>query len=148
MATVLEDYQEKKKEYLEQIAKGSFQRDDIFRFQETNYRIEVLECFQFFCRTAPITTDEHEMAYHYGMVCIYIDVLVKERRYGKKADDELRIKRDTAFNTLMAVYEKCKEIFRNYQVESENYYRECISRFCSCILPVWLQYRDTYISLA
>lgn len=146
--TILEEYQQKKQEYMDQIAEGRFQRDDSYRFQEMNYRIEVLECFQFFCRTAPVTMDEQEMAYHYGMVCVYIDVLIKERRFGKKADEELKIKRETALNTLMAVYEKCKEMFKNYQVESENYYRECISKFCSCLLPVWLQFRDTYISLA
>ena len=88
MATILDQYLEKQNTIRSQIAENSLPPEDLLIMQELNYRICVLETFQSFCKSAPITLDTKVMGYHFQMVDAYVRFTLNERRFGLKADAE------------------------------------------------------------
>ena len=84
MATVLESCKTKRDTYVSQITEGCLPLDELLFVQELNYRISVLETFQNFCKTAPVTTDTRVMSFHYQLVGAYTRFLMNERKFGLK----------------------------------------------------------------
>lgn len=147
MATILDQYLEKQNTIRSQIAENSLPPDDLLIMQELNYRICVLETFQSFCKSAPVTTDPRVMGYHFQMVDVYVRCILKERRFGLKADEEGQKRRETAFSSFERVVQDGKKRFSSYKIGTEEQYKTSISQYIHTILPVWIQYRNTYINL-
>lgn len=147
MATILEQYQQKRESYRSQIAADSFPPDELMNLQEMNYRICVLETFQSMLRVIPITTDLQVIAKHFQIIYFYMELLLKERKFGPKMDETQKQRRDTALASLEAVVRDGKERFMSFTAPSVNSYKQSIGRYCDTVLPMWMQYRETYIRL-
>ena len=86
MATILQQYREKQQSFCSQINSGNLPLEKVIEMQEVNYRICVLETFESFCKTAPITTDNKAMGYHYQLVDAYVRFVLNERKFGARTD--------------------------------------------------------------
>lgn len=147
MATVLEQYLEKQNIIRSQIAENSLPLDELIKMQEINYRICVIETFQSFCKSAPITTDINVLGYHFQMVDAYIRFILKERRFGPKTDADGAKKRETALISFEQVVQDGKKRFTSFTVTTSEQYKKIIRSYINTILPVWVQYRETYINI-
>lgn len=147
MATVLEQYLEKQNIIRSQIAENSLPLDELLKMQEINYRICVIETFQSFCKSAPITTDINVLGYHFQMVDAYIRFILKERRFGPKTDADGVKKRETALTSFEQIVQDGKKRFTSFTVTTSEQYKKTIRSYVNTILPVWVQYRDTYINI-
>lgn len=147
MATVLEQYLEQQNIIRSQIAENSLPLDELLKMQEINYRICVIETFQSFCKSAPITTDINVLGYHFQMVDAYIRFILKERRFGPKTDADGAKKRETALISFEQVVQDGKKRFTSFTVTTSEQYKKTIRSYVNTILPVWVQYRDTYINI-
>lgn len=147
MATILEQYFAKKQELCSQIKAESLPMDSLTIFQELNYRICVLETLKAFCVTAPVTMDTKVMGYHYQVVDAYIKFLGAERKFGPKADEAGQKKRETAAAALERVVQDGRKRFASFNANSQDQYKNCIGSLINTVLPVWLQYRNTYINI-
>lgn len=147
MATVLEQYLEKQNIIRSQIAENSLPLDELLKMQELNYRICVLETFQSFYKSAPITTDTRVMGYHFQLVDAYIRFILNERRFGSKADADGQKKRETALISFEQVVQDGKKRFTSFTATTKEQYKKAISTYINTILPVWMQYRDAYINI-
>ena len=96
MATILQQYREKQQSFCSQINSGNLPLEKVIEMQEVNYRICVLETFESFCKTAPITTDSKAMGYHYQLVDAYVRFVLNERKFGARTDTDGAKKRETA----------------------------------------------------
>lgn len=147
MATILEQYQQKSEDYRSQIAADSFPPDELLALQEMNYRICVLETFQSMLRVIPMTTDLRLIANHFQVISCYMELLLKERKFGPKMDETQKQKRDTALASLENVVRDGKKRFMSFTAPNPDSYKKCIANYCNTVLPMWMQYRETYISL-
>lgn len=147
MATLLDQYLQKQADFNSQMAENSFPPDDVIIMQELNYRICVLETFRAFVKTAPLTTDIKVLGYHYQLVSAYAKFLLTERKFGPKTDDAGQKKRETAYVSLERVVEDGKRQFSSFKANSQDQYKKTISGMINTILPVWTQYRNTYIEI-
>lgn len=86
MATILDQYRERQEEIRSKIAENSLLPEELLIMQELNYRICVLETFQSFCKSAPVTMDVKVMGYHFQLVDAYVRFVQNERRFGLKTD--------------------------------------------------------------
>ena len=147
MVTILEQYQKKSDDYRSQIAADSFPPDELLALQEMNYRICVLDTFQSMLRVTPITTDIQVIANHFQVISCYVELHLKERKFGPKMDETQKQKRDTALASLESVVRDGKKRFMSFTAPNPDSYKKCIGKYCSAVLPMWMQYRETYISL-
>lgn len=147
MATLLEQYRERQNVFRSQIAENSLPLEDLLVIQELNYRICVLETFQSFCKSAPITMDAKVMSYHFQMVGAYVRFILNERKFGLKADAEGQKRRETAEESLERVVQDGRKRLASFSAGNQNQYKNTISIFCNTILPVWIQYRNTYVNI-
>ncbi len=147
MATVLDSYKTKRDTYRSQITEGCLPLDELLFVQELNYRILVLETFQNFCKTAPVTTDTNVMSYHYQLVDAYMRFLLNERKFGLKTDESGQKRRETAYSALQRVIQDARKRFSSFVPGTQDQYKKCIIQLVNTILPVWLQYRNTYIEI-
>lgn len=147
MATVLEQYRERQKVIREQLAAGSLPPDDILVMQEINYRICVLESFEGFCKSAPVTLDTKAMGFHFQIVDAYVRFTLNERKFGPKADADGQKKRETAYHSFEQVAMDGRKRFSSFKATTQEQYKNCINNYIRTILPVWMQYRNTYINL-
>lgn len=147
MATWLNEYQKRKSTMTEQLHNGTLKPGQIIQYQELSYRIEVLETCQAFCKTAPITVEIPTMAEHYKLVDAYIQCLEKERRLGQPADEKQKAKRATASEALSKVILDCRKRFSSFTPNGPEHYRKDIHTMVNTILPVWLQFRNTYTQI-
>lgn len=147
MATILNQYREKQSVICSQISENSLPPEDLLFMQELNYRICVLETFQAFCKAAPITLDTHVMGYHFQLVDAYIGFILAERKFGPKTDEEGKKKRETARISLTNVAQDGKKRFASFSANTQEQYKTCITQYINTILPVWMQYRNTYINI-
>lgn len=147
MATALETYRQRKNELLAQIAEQKTRPNTMLFLQEVNYRICVLETFQSFLKTAPITTDVKQMLYHYQMMDAYVRFIESERRFGAATDAEGKKKRETAAATLSSVAQDNRKRFSSFHANAPEEYKGAIGKFINTVLPVWVQLRDTYITI-
>lgn len=147
MATILDQYREKQNNIRAQIAANSLPPEELLIMQELNYRICVLETFQSFCKSAPITTDTRVMGYHFQLVDAYVRFVLNERKFGPKADAEGQKKRETAYNSFDRVVQDGRKRFSSFKAGNQEQYKSTISTYVNTILPVWMQYRNTYINI-
>lgn len=147
MATALETYRQKQTEQLAQIAEQKTQPNTMLVLQEVNYRICVLETFQAFLKTAPITTDMKQMVYHYQMLDAYVRFIESERKFGAATDAEGKKKRETATTTLGRVTQDIRKRFSSFHATSPEQYKSEIGTLINTVLPVWIQLRNTYINI-
>lgn len=147
MATLLDQYRERQNKFRSQIAENSLPLEDLLVMQELNYRICVLETFQSFCKSAPITMDAKVMSYHFQMVDAYVRFILNERKFGLKADAEGQKRRETARESLERVVQDGRKRFISFSAGTQEQYKKCISNFSNTILPVWMQYRNTYVNI-
>lgn len=147
MATILDQYREKQNVIRSQIAENSLPLEELLRMQELNYRICVLETFQAFCKSAPVTLDTKVMGYHFQMVDAYVRYVISERRFGPKTDADGQKKRETALVSFERVVQDGKKRFSSFTAGTQEQYKTTISSYINTILPVWMQYRNTYINL-
>lgn len=148
MATVLEQYREKQKQVLQKAEERNLPLQELLAMQELNYRVCVLETFQAFCRSAPITTEVRALGYHFQMVEAYVGFVLAERRFGPKTDPEGQKRRETALSSLERVAQDGRRRFTSFAAQSQEQYKAAVSQYIKTILPVWLQYRETYITIS
>lgn len=147
MATILEQYREKQSNIRTQIAANSLPLEELLVMQELSYRICVLETFQSFCKSAPVTMDTKAMGYHFQLVDAYVRFVLSERKFGTRADAEGQKKRETAYNSFERVVVDGRKRFSSFKAGNQEQYKNTISTYVNTILPVWMQYRNTYINI-
>lgn len=147
MASVLNQYRERQAAAREQMAADKLSTKHLLAVQELNYRICILETFQSLCMGAPLTLDTREMGCHFQMLDAYMRFVLTERKFGPKTDEEGQKKRQTAHSSLERVVMDGKRRFTSFTAASQEQYRASVSGYVNTVLPVWLQYRDTYIQL-
>ena len=87
MATVLEQYRLRQSAWNAQSAAGKLPVDTLLPMLELNYRVDVIDTFQIICKTAPVSNDGKTLAFHYQLVDAYIQLLLRERKFGSRADE-------------------------------------------------------------
>ena len=102
-----------------------------------------------FAKTAPQSVDAKILVSHYQMVDAFIQNIASERRYGINASEEVKKQRDTAHNNLHRVIQDYRTRFGSFTPGGDTgCYRKAISNIIQTILPVWIQYRQTYIEIS
>ena len=147
MAFLIDKYYEKREAFRSQVAENSLPPDDLILVQELEYRISVLETFQTFCKAAPLSTDTNVLVNHYQLFNHCICNLLTERKFGKKTDENGKKKRETAFESFDKVIKDNQKRFSSFSAQTQNQYKTSISNYINTVLPVWVQYRDTYVKL-
>lgn len=145
--TTLEKYREKLEELRRKIGPEGLSHQEYMAFQELSYRISVLETFQAYCKSAPVTMDTRTMGFHYLMVESYVRCVLVERRFGLKTDEEGQKKRETAMVSFKRVALDGLRRFSSYKAQTPEQYRADINRYINTILPVWMQFRNTYVNI-
>ncbi len=87
------------------------------------------------------------MSHHYALVSAYLRTLSKDRQLGNKADEELKNKRETANEALVRVTDDGCKRFTSFNAETEDTYKKQLSEFVGNVLTIWVQYRNTYVSI-
>lgn len=147
MATILDNYRNLQNNYRSQIAANSLPLEDNLKMQEVNYRICVLETFEALSKSAPITTDPKVMGYHYQLVDGYVKFVLTERKFGPRTDTEGMKKRETAAASFEKVVQDGRKRFSSFKPTSQDQYKATIGNYILTLLPVWMQYRNTYINV-
>ncbi len=147
MATMLEQYRHCQGVFKEQLAVGCLPPEDILLMQELSYRICVLESFEVLCKSAPVTMDTGAMGYHYQLASAYISLILNERKFGHKVDEAGAKKREAAHQVLEQVVLDGRKRFSSFKATSQDQYKNNINNYILTVLPVWIQYRNTYINL-
>ncbi len=106
-----------------------------------------METFQTFCKAAPLTADTKVLVNHYQLVNLSICNLLTERKFGTKTDDNGKKKRETAALSLDKVVKDNQKRFASFAAQTQNQYKTSITNYINAVLPVWVQYRDTYVKL-
>ena len=144
MASILTQYQNRQSVIREQIAENSLPLDDLIGVQELNYRIGVLETFQSLAKTAPISTDTKVLGRHYQIVDVCIRYLLSDHKFGTATDEDGKKKRETAYKALEDII---RDNRKRFSAETQDHYKRCITNCVNTVLPMWLQFRDTYIKI-
>ena len=147
MATVLETYQEQMRKYKAQIEADGLPPDEMMSFQEMNYRICVLDTIRCMLRVCPVTTDMQVIAEHFKLVSCYMSSLLKEHKILPSPDEARKNQVATAHSSLEHVIQDGNNFFMSFTAPNPYCYRESISKYCFTVLPIWVQYRQTFISL-
>lgn len=147
MANILEQYIAKQKELNSQIQSSNLSPSALADYQELVYRIGVLEAFKAFSRTAPVTLDTKAMGRHFQIADSNIRALLTERQIGPRPDEEGKKKRETAHTALKRVVEDGHKRFGNFKASTQEEYKKCIGNLINTVLPVWIQYRNTYVNI-
>lgn len=148
MATILQQYRDMQSNLKERMSSDQFTIDQILVLQELSYRISVIETFEIYCKTAPVTSNLTEMAIHYQLVDAHIQYTMTERRFGFKANDEVRKQRETVISTFENIVQDGRKRFSSFSNGAPDQYKNDINSYIRVILPVWLQYRNCYINIA
>lgn len=147
MATVLEKYNEQRRRMSEQIAAGQLPPENMLQYLEILYRIDVLETFMAFGKTAPVTMDQRILVYHYQMLDAFIICLLQERRFGQPGDERVKSQRECAHSNLDNVVNTTRKQFSSFNPAAQDTYRIAVQNMINTILPAWMSYRNTYIAL-
>ena len=147
MATLLEKYTDLRTGLVEKVMNGVLPLDKVLVYQEILYRIDVLESCQLFVKKAPVTTDTKVLAYHYQMWDVYIYHMLTDHKFGQPADEKQKQVRETAANSLLQVVNNCRKQFSSFKPTTAELYKQSINTLITTVLPAWVQYRETYISL-
>lgn len=148
MATLLEGYNASKNSFEAGMQTAQPTPDQIWKQQELLYRIEVLEACQMFVKTAPQSADVKDLHWHYQMIDAYFQSLTLERRYGLGTGEDVQKQRDTAHGNLFQVIQDYRRRFGSFAPGNDaGCYRKTIANVIQTVLPVWIQYRQTYIEI-
>ena len=147
MATVLDQYNQKKVQISAQIAAGKFPAEQMLQYQEMLYRIDVLETCMSFCRTAPVTADQRVLGNHYRLFDCFLNCVLQERQFGFPTDEKGQKQRETAFNNFLTVVNSFRKKFQSFAPKSQDEYRNIITQMIETILPAWMSYRNTFVRL-
>ena len=147
MASILSQLLKKQADIKEQIAANSLPLDELLVMQELNYRISVLETFQALVKTAPLSTDTSVLKQHYGIFDVSLRYLLKDHKFGVATDDNGKKRRETAEKAVMDVISANQKKFTSFVAETQDQYKRYISECANTVLPMWLQFRDTYITI-
>ena len=147
MASILPQLLKKQADIKEQIAANSLPLDELLVMQELNYRIGVLETFQSLVKTAPLSTDTSVLKQHYGIFDVSLRYLLKDHKFGVATDDNGKKRRQTAEKAVMDVISANQKKFTSFVAETQDQYKRYISECANTVLPMWLQFRDTYITI-
>lgn len=145
--SVLQTYQEKKSQINKRIATHTVQLQESLALQELNYRIDVLETFQAFTKTAPMSMEPKQLGYHYQLVDNYVKFVLTERQFGPKTDEKGQKMRATALDSFQKVVQDGRKRFASFQATKPEQYSETLNKYINTVLPLWMQYRNTYINL-
>ena len=104
---------------------------------------------QLFVKTAPVTTDTK------SCFClslsdvgdVYIYHMLTDHKFGQPADEKQKQVRETAANSLLQVVNNCRKQFSSFKPTTAELYKQSINTLITTVLPAWVQYRETYISL-
>ena len=148
MATMLECYVTEKNRFDDGTRTAMPSPALIWRQQELLYRIEVLEACQMFVRSAPQSENPNDLYWHYQIVDAYFQNLTLERRYGTDADENLKKQRETAHGNLLRVIQDYRKRLGSFAPGTDaGCYKKTITSVIQTVLPVWVQYRQTYIEI-
>ena len=147
MEKILEQLQKKQADIKEQISANSLPLDEILVMQELNYRINVLETFQAFVKTSPLSTDLKVLSHHYSVFDVYLRYLTKDHKIGFATDDNGRKICETAQKAVEDIIYSSQKNFKSFVAQTQDQYKKCISECANTVLPMWLQYRDTYVPI-
>ena len=101
-----------------------------------------------FVKAAPQSADTKDLFWHYQMVDAYIQNLSLERRYAMDASENLQKQRETARGNLLRVIQDYRNRFTSFAPGNDaSCYRETVAKVIQTVLPVWLQYRQTYTEI-
>ncbi len=145
--TIMEQYQEQVKELDQQLEAGKLPLTKMPILQELKYRISVMESLRAFSKLSPITLDKQKIGFHYNITKTYLTLLVGEHPLGPTVDEEGEQRRETAEDSLLRVVEDGARKFKKFSFENEDEYRNRIVKHITAVLPIWIQYRNTYIKL-
>ena len=147
MATVLEQHKLRQSAWTAQIEAGKLPPELLLSVQELNYRIGVIETFQSFCKTAPVTTDGKVLCFHYQLVDAYIQLLLAERKFGVKTDEAGMKRRQTAETSLQRVVQDKRKQFSSFKASTPEQYKNTVLKMINTFLPIWMQFRETYVQI-
>ena len=147
MATILNQYLALQTNIYEKVAENSLPFDELLQPQELNHRIGVLETFQILAKTAPLSTDTKVLRQHYQIVDVCIRYLLMDHKFGPALDENGKKKRDTANKALEDIIRDNQKRFSSFKAETQDHYKRCIANCINTVLPMWLQFRDTYIKI-
>lgn len=145
MATILKEYMNMQAQFDTNIAQLTAM--DLITSQEINYRIGVLKTASQFSKSTPVTMDVKALGAHYQIVDGFIKQLEKERKCGPRADEKNAKERETAAMSLSRVAESHRQGFKKFMPENERSYQSKLKAMFDAFLPVWVQYRNTYINI-
>lgn len=147
MATKLEEYQNYRDMYNEQLEKGQMEVKSMIYLCELNYRIEVMNEFRMFYKITPRTMNEDDIGYHIGFISLFIGILGKEKRYSKVTDESGEKKKEAAKAYFMNVAEEGEKQLLKQTITSPEQYRKYMSDYCNTVLIAWIQMRETFINI-
>jgi len=144
---LIEVYQDKEKEYGDLLIDSEGSLTKIADLQEIKYRISVLSTLRMFVDSAPITDNLREIKFHFNITSKVVDMLLEERRFGRTVDENGQKQRETAETALKNVVRQNKKRFESFKPEKLTTYAKLMQEYVSTVLPVWVQYRNTYIAV-
>ena len=144
---LIEVYQDKEKEYGDLVIESEESLTKIADLQEIKYRISVLSTLRMFVDSAPITDNLKEIKFHFNITSKVVDMLLEERRFGRTVDENGQKQRETAESALKSVVRQNKKRFESFRPDTITTYSKLMQEYVSTVLPVWVQYRNTYIAV-
>jgi len=145
--TMLEKLRAQKAALEAQTEESALTPEQLWLFQELNYRIEVFESCQMFCRSAPCTTETQVLGLHYKLMDAYIYHLSLERQYGKPADDTQQQHREAALGNFNRVIGDYRRRFKSYRPGTAEQYAADIGQALHNVLIAWTQHRQCYVEI-
>ena len=145
--SILKSYKEKQAEIYHKINSHTNQPQDALAMVELNYRIDVLETFKGFAKSAPMGLDLKQLGYHYQLVDAYIKSTLAERQLGPKPDEAGQKAREAALVSVQKVVQDGRKRFASFKPSKPEQYSETVGSYINTVLPVWLAYRDAYVKL-
>lgn len=147
MASILAQLQKKQADIKAQIAANSLPLDELLVMQELNYRIGVIETFQALVKTAPLSTDTSVLRQHYCILDVSLRYLLKDHKFGVVTDDNGKKRRETAEKAVEDVILANQKKFSSFVAETQDQYKRYVSECANTVLLMWVQFRDTYITI-
>ena len=145
MATILENYLGLKTTLDTGMTLAAFCPGQIWQYQELLYRIEVLQVCQMFQKSAPESADVKTIVPHYQMMDAYIQNLLQERQNIAGQDKQPT---QTAYNSFFGVVQDYRKRFGSFAPGNDaGKYGKEIAAVIRAVLPAWIQYRETCVSI-
>ena len=146
--TYLEEYMNLSNEIEEMYETGQqLNIQNLLVYQELCYRIDVLTTLKMFCNSAPSTTELDYLFNHYQLVNQYITWLCHERLIQGQPDEKACNRRETATTLLHSIISDYRSRFQNYSPATDDQYKTDIHKIILSVLPVWIQFRESYVSI-